>query len=152
MIPSSTSLARFSRFVVVGTLGFLTDAGVLWVGVHELGLGLYTGRVLSFALGTTLTWALNRRFTFGDRRGAHPAHVEWARYVGASALGALANYGTYAACVATITVAARHPTLAVAAGSVVGLFFNYGSYSRFLYARRAPPASSKLSVAMEEPP
>jgi putative flippase GtrA len=135
----------------VGTLGFLTDAGMLWVGVRELGFGLYTGRVLSFAIGTTLTWALNRSFTFGDRRGTHPAHIEWARYLGASAFGALANYGTYAACVATIAVAGRHPTLAVAAGSVVGLFFNYGSYSRFLY-RRPPQVGSPASTVLRDEP
>jgi putative flippase GtrA len=39
--------------------------------------------------------------------------------------GALVNYGTYAALVASVPLVATRPVLGVAAGSVAGLVFNF---------------------------
>ena len=59
-------LAReFLSFAVVGTIGFVVDLGVLYVVAPTL--GWYGGRVLSFLAAASVTWALNRRFTFAGR-------------------------------------------------------------------------------------
>jgi putative flippase GtrA len=67
---------------------------------------------------------MNRRFTFAGadpRRGA----AQWGRFVAANGVGALVNYGTYAALVALVPLVAARPVLGVAAGSVAGLVFNF---------------------------
>ena len=69
----------FPRFLAVGSVGFMVDAGVLWV-LMSLGGDPYLSRGLSFAMAVSVTWALNRRWTFrGPRRTA--LHREYAAYV-----------------------------------------------------------------------
>jgi putative flippase GtrA len=130
-----TVLRRLVRFGAVGVIAFVVDAGSLWVAVHRLGLGLYSGRAVSFVLAATVAWYLNRRFTFGDRGSAGLGHRQWALYLLASVTGAIANVGTYALLVASMAPFARAPTLAVAAGSVAGMLVNFNAYSRFVFRR-----------------
>lgn len=47
------------------------------------------------------------------------------RFVAANGVGALVNYGTYAALVALVPFVAARPVLGVAVGSVAGLVFNF---------------------------
>jgi putative flippase GtrA len=72
----------------------------------------------------TFTWAMNRWFTFA---GADPRRgtAQWGCFVAANGVGALVNYGTYAALVALVPLVAARPVLGVAAGSVAGLVFNF---------------------------
>ena len=58
----------FPAFFVVGTIGFIVDAGVLAVLVHGYGQGNYSSRMVSFAVAVTVTWLLNRTFSFADGR------------------------------------------------------------------------------------
>ena len=115
-------LPGFVRFAGVGALGFVVDSGVLY-GALGLGLSLYSGRGVSYLAAATFTWYLNRRITFVSTDRA--VVREWLRYLVANAVGGLVNLGTYAALVATIPVMARLPVLAVAAGSIAGLVFNF---------------------------
>jgi len=136
---------------LVGVAGFAVDASGLWVALHLLGLGLYSGRVLSFTLGATSTWWLNRRFTYRDRTTTLPLYRQWAGYMGASAVGALANYSSYALIVATVPVAAEYPILGVAAGSGAGMLINYVSYTRLVFRSKTPPAEVGLPSAQRRP-
>ena len=118
------SLGQFLRFGLVGTAGFVVDAAALTAAMAWLGLGPYGGRAVSYLAAVTFTWAMNRRFTFAGadpRRGA----AQWGRFVAANGVGALVNYGTYAALVALVPLVAARPVLGVAAGSVAGLVFNF---------------------------
>jgi putative flippase GtrA len=145
-----TSLDRISRFAAVGILGFVVDAGVLWLAMHWAGLGLYSGRIVSFALGATATWYCNRSFTYRDRETSERLHQQWLRYMAASVAGAASNYATYAGLVATCPFLVRHPTLAVAAGSGAGLLFNYSAYSRFVFRAR-PPVAVEAPLLTDDP-
>jgi putative flippase GtrA len=84
----------------------------------------YGGRVVSYLAAVTFTWAMNRRFTFA---GADPRRgtAQWGRFVAANGVGALVNYGTYAALVALVPFVAAPPVLGGAVGSVAGLVFNF---------------------------
>lgn len=118
------SLGQFLRFALVGTAGFVVDAAALTAAM-ALGLGPYGGRVVSYLAAVTFTWAMNRRFTFA---GADPRRgtAQWGRFVAVNGVvGALVNYGTYAALVASVPLVATRPVLGVAAGSVAGLVFNF---------------------------
>jgi putative flippase GtrA len=127
---------QFLRFGSVGIAGFLVDAGVLR-GLVELGLGVYTGRVISFLAAATTTWVLNRSFTF--RRDAasafaHPA-AEWASYLGLMAVGGLVNYGIYSMAVLLSPTIHAYPEIGVALGSLAGMLINFWSAKRVIFER-----------------
>jgi putative flippase GtrA len=102
--------------------------------IKMTGVGLYLGRGISFLCAATFTWHLNRRFTFAQSTQGRRA-TQWLRYLGANALGAIANLGMYGWLVSTFHAARTLPALAVAAGSLSGLLFNF-TLSR-LYVFRA---------------
>jgi putative flippase GtrA len=122
---------QFLRFGLVGTVGFIVDAGVLRLVVSFLGLNLYVGRVISFLVAATVTWALNRTFTF-KHTGARGR--QWLRFVLANAIGGFVNFGAYAALVSTLPFVHAHPVIAVAAGSLAGMGFNF-TLSKWLVFR-----------------
>jgi putative flippase GtrA len=125
---------QFLRFCLVGGVGFVVDAGILLLLIG-VGLDRYSGRVLSYLAAATVTWLLNRRYTFTDAM-ARPLHRQWAHYVGVNAIGAAVNYLVYAGCLLASGTFYDRPVLAVAAGSAVALLFNFAA-NRYLVFRRA---------------
>src|SRR5438309_279780 len=123
MTPSL--IRELALFTFVGGIGFVVDVGVLYA--LRDALGLYVGKLFSFVAAALTTWALNRSLTFKGRSSGLPAHKEAASYVAAMTGGGLANYLTYAAVVYHSVVAAAHPALAVALGSLAGLGVNWGT-------------------------
>jgi putative flippase GtrA len=123
---------QFVRFGLVGVGGFVVDTLVLYAVKDEL--GLYAGRVVSYFAAATFTWALNRRFTFKSLQPT-PRFKQWLEFLAANAVGAFANYGVYSALV-TWTAAADIPVLAVAAGSIAGLVFNFTINKVWVFADR----------------
>lgn len=132
------------RFGLVGTIGFVVDAAVLTLLMAPLfGMGPYGARVISFLAAATVTWALNRRFTFRDR-SATGHGSQWARFVAANSVGAVVNYGTFAALVHGGGVFAEQPVLAVAAGSLAGMAFNFTA-SKLLVFRETADAAPRTA-------
>ena len=134
----SRTLLQFLRFGVVGTIGFVVDTAVLYAGL-VLGLGLYSGRAVSYLAAATTTWALNRAWTFRGQ-GEGPALRQWLVFVAVNLVGFACNYGTYAALVGGVAFVAQHPVLGVAAGSLAGMTGNFLLSRRFVFggAPRAP--------------
>ena len=61
----STSLfGQTWRFLIVGTIGFIVDAGLLVLLMAAAGLGHYSAHVVSFMVAVCVTWWLNPTFTF----------------------------------------------------------------------------------------
>ncbi len=130
--PGRAALAQeFLRFGVVGGIGFVVDTAVLY-GALALGAGLYLGRAISYLTAATTTWALNRAWTFRGR-GSGPAGQQWALFVVVNLGGFVLNYGTYAALVTYVPLAAAHPVLGVAAGSIAGMFSNFFLSRRLVF-------------------
>lgn len=120
----------FARFAIVGALGFLVDSAVLYAGL-AVGLGLYAGRIVSYLAAASFCWYLNRRFTF--RSADQRILREWLRYLMANAVGAAVNLGTYAILVASLAIMAKAPVLAVGAGSIAGLVFNFALSHKLVF-------------------
>lgn len=116
-------MKQLFRFVVVGSLGFLVDAGVLQVLIFALGTNPYLARIFSFLGAASTTWWLNRHYTFSVRHA--PSQREWGRYLSLMILGAAINYGAYALCLVHIPRVSAQPWLGVAAGSLAGLWVNF---------------------------
>lgn len=123
---------QFGKFGVVGTIGFVVDAALLNALVFGAGLEFFAARIPSFLAAATTTFALNRAFTF---RGAkvEPLHAQWAKFLAANAVGGAVNYGVSVGLEAAFLVVEAHPILAVAAGSIAGLFFNFTASKRLVF-------------------
>lgn len=119
------------RFGVVGTVGFVVDAAVLTLAIAA-GLGPWYGRAVSYLVGATTTFALNRAWTF---RGAPRGGLvrQWALFLLVNLLGFACNYATYAALIALVPLVAAHPVLGVAAGSLAGMVGNFIMSRRFVF-------------------
>ena len=127
------TILQFLRFGVVGVAGFLVDAGVLTAMIW-LGLGPYAGRVMSYLVAASTTFAFNRAWTFRSASREAPVASQWGRFLLLNLIGFAANYGTYAALVAGTAIVAAHPVIGVAAGSLAGMFINFGLSRRYVFA------------------
>lgn len=115
---------------MVGTVGFLVDAGTLQALVVGADINPYSARIVSFLGAASATWWMNRHYTF--QASLKPTHAEWLRYVGFMVLGALVNYGAFVLCIAFWALAHTHLWLAVAIGSAAGLGVTFTT-SRLLF-------------------
>jgi putative flippase GtrA len=134
----SRALGRqFLRFCTVGVVGFVVDAGLLWVLLRATSLGPYGGRAVSFLVAATVTWRLHRVVTFPAAKRDRQAR-QWASFLAVNGLGAALNYGVYAVLVATVGAFGRQPVAAVAVGSAVAMVVNFLA-NRHLVFRDALP-------------
>jgi putative flippase GtrA len=132
----SAAALRFAKFSCVGIAGFVVDAGIFQALVSFAALSPYAAKVVSYFAAATATWWLNRTYTFaGGERAA--AASQWARFLAANAVGAVVNYAVFAGTLAALPVAARVPLIAVAAGALAGLVFNFTLSEKFIFRRRA---------------
>ena len=128
------TLLQFLRFGVVGTVGFVVDTAVLYAGL-AVGLGLYSGRAVSYVAAATTTWALNRAWTFRGRSEGGVAR-QWALFLVVNLIGFACNYGTYAALVAGVPAVAEAPVLGVAAGALAGMIGNFLLSRRYVFGAK----------------
>jgi putative flippase GtrA len=126
---------QFFRFALVGSGGFAVDLLVLQLALLVVGLDAYTGRGFSYLCAATSTWMMNRNFTFAAER-TDVLWREWVRFLISNVAGGAANLGVYAALVASRLPLVSMPWLALAAGSVVGLFFNFFASRKFVFTAR----------------
>ena len=91
---------------------------------HALGWGHYAARVASFLLAVSVTWYLNRTWTFAQRAGSNRRR-EYAVYFLVQALGAGINGAVYALGLALSPTMQALPVLALALGSIVAMAFNF---------------------------
>lgn len=114
---------EFVFFSLSGVAGFIVNAGIVF-SLTKAGFDPFSSQAIAFSIAVTTTWLINRRFTF-----AHYANQNWIRewmhYVVANSIGAVVNNATYVALVLSMAQFSREPVLAVAAGSIAGLFFNF---------------------------
>jgi putative flippase GtrA len=127
-------LKQFLRFCVVGALGFVTDFSVLYLAVTWLGTGTLSGRVLSFLVAATVTWKVNRHFTFAKQ--GQGSVREWLQYLLLTGIGGLINVGVYQVWLSLTDRSTRNLFLAVVAGSAVAMLFNYTISKRAVFANK----------------
>ena len=129
-MPALTS--QFLRFCLVGGIGFLVDAGLtLWLHQtwHRAAL---ESRVAAFVVAATVTWALNRSYTFSSSAGAG----SWLRYLLLTSAGALINIGLYLAWLRVFGQGPLNVLAGVALGSIVAMGFNFTVSRKSVFAVR----------------
>jgi len=120
----------FLRFCLVGVVGFLVDAGLTLLFTQTVLLPPLPSRIAAFVLAATVTWLLNRRYTFRSTAGAR----SWLPYVTATGFGAVINISVYWLWLRLVGESPEAIVGGVALGSVVALAFNY-FVSRAIFAR-----------------
>ena len=115
--------AQLLRFGVVGTVGFLADSSVLLALTQYLLIGPLPARVLSFLVAATLTWKLNRHFTFAQT-GSTPL-LEWGKYLLATATGGALNVLVYKGWISLTDTSTMNLVAGVAIGSIAAMTLNF---------------------------
>jgi putative flippase GtrA len=123
-------LAQFLRFGVVGALGFCVDTATVYA--TRAWLGLYGAGMAAYLVAASFNWILNRIWTFRGRNNGR-MHRQWLAFLGANLVGFVLNRGVYALLVTVSPLCAAWPVLAVAAGSVTGLFSNFTLSRRLVF-------------------
>ena len=123
---------RFLKFSGIGIVSFSIDVIVFQAALSLAGMSPYVARVVSFVVATSAAWFLNRTFTFYDAHSGRP-DLQWVRFFAANLVGGSVNYAVFVLTIATLAIAAAHPVLALAAGSVSGVFFNFTAYRRYVF-------------------
>jgi putative flippase GtrA len=124
---------RFLRFAVVGAGGFVVTECALYLALHFAHLDKYSGWFASFMVGVTFTWWGNRSLTFHDRAATRGLAREWFAFFIGNSLGAAANFLIYSLLVTFAPPPFGDPLLALVAGTLVGLAFNFTVSSRFVF-------------------
>lgn len=127
------TLRRKSRFVGVGSIGFLVDAGVLTILANGFGVDPLLSRVPSFGLAVAATYFLNRVWTFGDRRGGGGQTRIFSKYFGSQIAGVSVNLVVYTTLIALYGWAREYPALPQAIASVMAMFLTYFLSARFVF-------------------
>lgn len=123
LFTASSNLSRVFRFVLVGGLAFVLDAGLVVAMVH-FGLDKYLSRALSLIVVVLFTFVLNRQATFAAT--GWPSVKEVLAYVAASLIGLLINYLVFVGA----TWVKLPLLLAMAAGTIVASTFNFLAYGK----------------------
>ena len=111
----------FLRFCIVGAVGFVVDAGCTLLLTQLTSLTPLHSRMSAFVVAATVTWGLNRRFTFRSTAGLG----SWMPYILVTGVGALINIGVFWIWIAWAGTGPLSIFGGVAAGSVAALSFNF---------------------------
>ena len=118
---------------MVGTLGFVWDTATVYAASPWI--GLYAAGLVAYLVACTLNWLLNRLWTFRDHEHGG-AFRQWALFVASNAGGFVLNRGAFFTLIATVPLCRAYPVLAVAAGSLAGMFANFTMASRLVFRAR----------------
>lgn len=150
---ATTKLIRLIKFGVVGSLGFVWDAGTVYA-LRPL-IGLTAATLVAYFVAATLNWVFNRIWTFkGAGHHEHPV-LQWLRFLSANSLGFFLNRGTVYLLFYIFPFCMQHPIIALAAGAGAGMLANF-SMSQKVVFREKPPASAlelaEMSVEISPSP
>jgi putative flippase GtrA len=118
------SVERFLRYCLVGIVGFAVDGGLLYLLVTKQ-FDPYFARAITFPVAVSVTWYLNRHWSFGIRGSVPGKRRDYQRYLLVQIAGAAANYLVYALLLIYLSHTPANALGALAIGSLVGLAVSY---------------------------
>jgi putative flippase GtrA len=123
----------FPRYVLVGSTGFVIDAGVLGLLHYHAGWEVMPSRLTSFAIAVTATWVLNRLVTFPNSRSQRLL-AEWFRYTVVNVIGGGLNLAVFAGLIHWTRGMVAEPMIAIVISSLVALAFTYTANRSLVFA------------------
>lgn len=125
---SRSLLTKGARFLIVGTIGFLTDAGILWATTTKAGLDPYSARLMSFAVALLVTWTLNSTFTFRNNRKR--SKQQFGSYVTVQVSSFGLNYAIYSG---VVWLGWTTPLIALVVASVIAMFYSFSAMNLWVF-------------------
>lgn len=123
------------KFAIVGTLGFLVDASILYALKNVF--GLFYSRIISFTFAVFTTWLLNRSFTFSRKNKLRGSPwLELIYYSTLMLIGGFINITSYSYLLLVSDTVNKYPIIGVAVGSIAGMMFNFLSSKFFIYSKK----------------
>lgn len=129
--------SKLLRFAMVGVFGLLVNEAALFVCLRFTHLDKVESWFPAFLAAVTFTWLGNRTITFREHAGRSGLLAEWAAFVVANSVGAITNYCVYFALVKMAPAPISNPLLALAAGAVAGMLFNFSAAQRFVFRKNS---------------
>jgi putative flippase GtrA len=114
-------IPQFLKFGVVGTIGFIVDVATVYA-LRGL-MGVYAAGFAGSAVSSSITWPLNRHWTFDSAHG--PIRRQLPLYLTANLIALALNRSVFVALVAFVPLCHRQPVFAVAAGAIAGMLVNF---------------------------
>ena len=137
-------LRRMGRFLVIGTLGFVTDAGC-FILFSNWSIPIYPARLASFSVAVTVTWIFNSRWTFRLKRSTNSSKT-FLKYLGSQSMGSLVNLGVFFFGVSSYEVLQAYPPIAIAIASVCAMAFNFIACQLFVFSEEKDAKTIKKST------
>lgn len=119
---------QFLRFCIIGTIGFIVDSGVTYLGIFA-GLSPLIARFPGILVALTVCYVLHLRFTFQSK--APYSLSGWTKFLMTNMAGSAVNYSVYGAMLYMIPGLKVFYALAVA--SIAALAANYLLSRRFVF-------------------
>ncbi|WP_339861859.1 GtrA family protein [Thalassospira alkalitolerans] len=121
-------IAKGCRFLFTGTIGFVTDAGALWLGTTKFQLDPYTARLISFTFALTVTWFLNRHFTFKTSTG------NGKRQFGNYAVVQITSFGlNYIIYSGLVWIDFASPLKALAISAIISMIYSFTAMNLWVF-------------------
>ena len=131
-------MREFLCFGAVGLVGFCFDTATVYAS--KALFGLYVAGLFGYIVAATVTWWLNRIWTFRGNDVPGSILRQWASFMSANAVGFLCNRGVYALLITFSALCVRYPIIAVAAGVPAGMVFNFHLSRRFVFRTHIRPS------------
>lgn len=136
-VETRSATYQFVSFSVVGAVSFAVNGAVVVLLASQMGPVI--AQAAAFPAAASVSWWFNRCYTFGVNDLSWSA--ECIRYITANVFGWLVNNGLYFTFIFLSVTARRWPILAVSAGSVGGLAFNFTASRRIVFKSQKRPRS-----------
>ena len=120
------------RFCLVGGIGCVIDAGLTVLLTQALHWAPQASRVVGFLIAATVTWELNRRFTFRAARRTSSLPP----YLALAAIGAAVNFGIFVVWLKIAGTTTAQLLLGIALGAAAALTLNFTISRRFIFRAR----------------
>ena len=142
-----TPIRELFRFAVVGTVGFATEAAVVFALIGW-GREPHAVRLISVPVAVCATWWLNRIWTFASGKDTSPRQ-QLTLYFGVQEIASGGNLAGYSASLSTIAPTPTYALAALAAGSIAGMGINFLGSRRFVFVGGEARSADAAGVGHE---
>ncbi len=132
--------SRFLRYLLIGGIGFLVDAGGLEAFIHS-GFSVYSARLCSMAIAIASTYFLHRNFTFSESERPQRSFYQFTLFLACQIAAAAVNYSVFCLFLALLPqpVFFISRMLSLMAGVGAGLLINYAALQKVVFPNKASP-------------
>ena len=139
----SKRLASLCRFALVGCLGFIVDATIVFLLVRLLGAEPINARIPAWLLAVSTTYFFNLFFTFKATKavlvGKRQRLRRYFLYVLSQLCGGFINILVFSLL---ISLLGMQWLVSLVIGTLLGLIFNFLGASNVIAAKKAGPSAS----------